>query len=137
MPTTTTTTTPVTPATAHPRRRMAARISLWTVRMVLAAQFAASGALKLAAEPAMVSMFADIGAGQGLRLVVGALELAGAIGVLIPRTQRAAALGLVLLMAAAALTNVAVLQMTPALPLMLGVVASVVTIVRLPRAGAR
>jgi uncharacterized membrane protein len=46
-------------------------------------------------------MFATIGIGQWFRYVVGALELAGAVGVLIPRLSGLAALGLIGLMAGA------------------------------------
>jgi putative oxidoreductase len=41
----------------------------------------------------MVEMFANIGIGQWFRYVVGALEVAGAAGVLVPRVSGLAALG--------------------------------------------
>ncbi len=56
------------------------------------------GFSKLAGDPAMIELFAAIGAGQGLRYVVGTLEIAGAIGVLVPRLCGLAAAGLALLM---------------------------------------
>jgi putative oxidoreductase len=74
----------------------------------------------------MVEMFADIGAGQGLRYVVGACELAGAVGLLVPRLAGMAACGLVGLMAGATLTNVLVLEVAPAPTLILLVAAAVV-----------
>jgi uncharacterized membrane protein YphA (DoxX/SURF4 family) len=61
----------------------------------------------------MVTLFADIGAGQWLRHVVGALELAGAIGLLVPAVAGAAATGLTALMTGALLTRVAVLGGPP------------------------
>ncbi len=71
-------------------------------------------------------MFADIGAGQWFRYLVGGLELAGAIGLLIPRLAGLAALGLAALMVGATVTNVFVLDANPALPLGLMLVAGVV-----------
>ena len=55
----------------------ARRIGLGAVRVILAAQFVAGGALKLTADPAMVAMFNDIGAGDWLRLLVGVCEVGG------------------------------------------------------------
>ncbi len=48
--------------------------------------------------------------------LVGALELAGAAGLLIPRLAGLAALGLVALMVGATITNLLVLHTSPALP---------------------
>lgn len=74
----------------------------------------------------MVTMFDQIGAGQGLRYLVGLLELSGAIGVLIPRLSSLAAVGLALLMLGAAIMNLTVLGASPWLPLALLVVAGLV-----------
>lgn len=117
----------VTPVRRSGRAR-AARIGLWAVRIVLAAQFAAGGVLKLSGDPQMVAMFAGLGDGQGLRLLVGVCEVAGAVGVLVPRLARLAAFGLVALMAGAAVTNVVALQTSPVLPLVLLVLAAVVMV---------
>lgn len=77
----------------------------------------------------MVDMFADIGAGQWLRLVVGGLEVAGAVGVLVPRVALPAAAGLALLMVGATLTNLLVLGESPVVTLVLGVLAAAVAVV--------
>jgi putative oxidoreductase len=74
----------------------------------------------------MVEMFATIGMGQWFRYVVGALEIAGAVGVLIPRLSGLAALGLVCLMEGATATNVLVLGASPLLPIGLLLVSAVV-----------
>lgn len=121
----TTTTAPV-PAPVRPGRSRAAHVARWAVRALLAAQFALGGVLKLVADPQMVAMFDDIGAGQGLRLLIGAAEVAGAAGLLVPRLARPAAAGLVLLVVGAAATNVLVLQTSPVLPLVLGGLAAAV-----------
>jgi uncharacterized membrane protein len=64
--------------------------------------------------------------------VVGGLEIAGAVGVLIPRLSGLAALGLVCLMAGATLTNVLVLGASPLLPLVLLAVSALVAWGRWP-----
>ena len=107
-----------------------ARIGRWAARLALSAQLVVGGVLKLTASPAMVAMFDDIGAGQGLRLFIGLCEVAGAIGLLVPRLHRLAAIGLVLLMVGAAVTNVVVLQISPAIPLVLLVLAAIVAVTR-------
>ena len=102
----------------------------WLARIVLSAQFLVGGLPKLTADPAMVAMFDDIGAGQWLRLFIGACEVAGAIGVLVPVLVRWAAAGLVGLMVGAAITNVAALHTSPAVPLALLVLAALVATTR-------
>jgi putative oxidoreductase len=119
------------------RRARAAHVGVWTVRVLLSAQFLVGGVLKLTASPAMVAMFDDIGAGQGLRLLVGACEVVGAIGLLVPRLARLAATGLVLLMVGAVVTNVVVLQISPALPLVFGVLAAVVAVAHTQKGSGR
>ncbi|GAB3320740.1 hypothetical protein GCM10027451_41630 [Geodermatophilus aquaeductus] len=91
----------------------AATAALWAGQALLAAVFAGAGLAKLAGDPAMVEMFADVGAGQWLRFLVGTCEVAGAVGVLVPRLAVAAAGGLALLMVGATVTNVAVLEASP------------------------
>jgi uncharacterized membrane protein YphA (DoxX/SURF4 family) len=122
-------TTTATTATTSVHRSgwaQARHIGLWAVRVILAAQFVAGGALKLTADPAMVAMFNDIGAGDWLRLLVGVCEVGGGVGLLAPRLVRPAATGLVLLMAGAAVTNVVALGTSPAIPLTLLALAAVV-----------
>ena len=58
----------------------ASSIGVWILQVVLAAIIAGGGISKLAGDPVMVDMFADIGAGQWLRYLVGALEVAGGVG---------------------------------------------------------
>ena len=72
-----------TPSTTATRRRTLG-IALWVLQALLALQFAMAGWAKVFGSPAMVEMFAIIGIGQWFRYVVGTLELAGAVGVLIP-----------------------------------------------------
>lgn len=97
----------------------------WVPRIVLALVFAGAGFSKVAGDPAMIELFSLIGAGQGLRYVVGTLEIAGAIGVLVPRLCGLAAAGLALLMIGATIVNVAVLGVSPVFTLFLFALAAV------------
>jgi uncharacterized membrane protein YphA (DoxX/SURF4 family) len=115
-----------TPATVRTKRRRVLGIALWVLQALLALQFASGGILKIVGDPAMVGMFADIGAGQWLRYLVGGLEIAGALGLLIPRLSGPAAFGLVALMFGAAATNAFVLGTSPLLPIVLLLLAALV-----------
>jgi putative oxidoreductase len=101
-------------------------VALWVLQAVLALQFAGGGLAKLAGSPELVQLFADIGAGQWLRYVVGALEVAGAVGLLVPRLSRLAALGLAALMVGATVTNLFIIHERPWLPVGLLLVATVI-----------
>jgi hypothetical protein len=67
---------------------------------------AAAAGPKLLGEAYAVEMFVQTGAADPLRYLVGVLELAGAIGLLVPRLAGLAALGLVGVMIGAVLTQV-------------------------------
>jgi putative oxidoreductase len=121
-----------TPATRATRRRVLS-IALWALQALLTIMFAMAGLAKVFGDPAMVEMFATIGIGQWFRYVVGALEIAGAVGVLVPRLSGLAALGLLCLMAGATLTNLFVLGASPLLPLVLLAVSALVAWVRRQR----
>ncbi|TWD74871.1 DoxX-like protein [Kribbella amoyensis] len=103
-----------------------ATVGLWVLQLALAVQFVPAGLMKLTGNPVMVEMFAEIGAGQWLRFFVGCCEVAGALGLLIPRLAGPAALGLAGLMAGATVTNVFVLGVAPVVPLVVLLVAGVV-----------
>ena len=120
------------PSAAAARRRVFS-VALWALQVLLALQFAMAGLAKVFGDAAMVEMFAAIGVGQWFRYAVGALELAGALGVLIPRLSGLAALGLIGLMAGATLTNVLVLGTSPLLPIALMLVSALVAWGRWPR----
>jgi uncharacterized membrane protein YphA (DoxX/SURF4 family) len=121
---------PATTSTRPSRRTLTTRTGLWAVRVLLSAQFVAGGVLKLTADPQMVSMFDDIGAGQGLRVLVGVCEVAGAVGLLLPRLAGPASIGLAALMVGAAVTNVVALQTSPAVPVILLGLAALVAVAR-------
>ena len=115
-------------------RGHAPTIALWALQAVLALMFTMAGLAKVGGDAAMVEMFANIGIGQWFRYVVGALEIAGAVGVLVPRLSGLAALGLACLMAGATLTNLFVLGASPLLPVVLLLVSVLVAWGRRARA---
>ena len=117
-------------------RGRAVNIALWVLQVLLALLFAMAGVVKVMGDPATVEMFATIGIGQWFRYLVGALEVAGAVGILIPRLSGLAALGLVCLMAGATLTNLFVLGASPLLTIVLLLVGAFVAWGRWPRTGA-
>lgn len=119
--------------TDRPRTGRATNIALWTLQGALAFQFAGGGLFKLTGAPEMVDLFAEIGAGQWLRWVVGALEVAGAVGLLVPMLSGLAALGLVALMVGAATTNLFVIDESPWLPIALAVVGCLIARARRSR----
>lgn len=113
-----------------------ANIGLWVLQVLLAVFFlAAAAGPKLFGEQTAVQMFAEIGAGQWFRYLVGALELAGAIGLLIPRRAAMAALGLVGLMVGAALTQLFILDggLLALTPVILGALCGLIAWARRPQ----
>ena len=87
-----------------------------------------SGAPKLFGEAYAVQIFEDLGTGQWLRIVVGLLEVAGGIGLLVPRLAGLAASCLIALMVGATVSQLFFLSegfwYTPViLGVLLGVVA--------------
>lgn len=105
-------------------------VASWVLQVALASQFAMAGIPKLTGDPMMVGMFDTLGAGQGLRYVVGSLEVAGAVGLLIAPLAGLAAIGLFALMIGAAVSSVGPLATSPAIPLTVAAVAAVVVVLR-------
>ncbi|NYI04632.1 DoxX family protein [Allostreptomyces psammosilenae] len=95
----TTATTGTVPSPAASRRTGAA---LWAAQITLALFLVvASGVPKLAGVPAAAESFDLIGYGDWFMYLVGLLEIAGAVGLVIPRLAGPAALALIGLMAGA------------------------------------
>jgi putative oxidoreductase len=61
-------------------------LTIWGVQILAALAFLAAGGSKLSGAPAMVEMFEKIGFGQWFRYVTGALEVLGAILLVVPKT---------------------------------------------------
>lgn len=109
------TTTPPTsaPGTAELRTSPVARsagrrsnVALWVLQALLAALYVMSALPKLAGDPQTVAGFAAIGFGASAVLVIGVLEIAGAVALLIPRLCGVAALAFVALMVGAVVATV-------------------------------
>ncbi|WP_333777824.1 DoxX family protein [Streptomyces sp. IBSBF 3136] len=100
------TTTPGTPGTTRSR---AARIALRTVQVLLALFYGLASALpKLIAHPSAVESFDKMGWGSAGMYTIGALELAGAIALLVPVLQSVAAMALSALMVGAFIVQLTV-----------------------------
>ena len=80
-------------------------IALWAARIALAALFVFASWGKLTSHPEAIAGFEKLGT-PWLRWVVGASELAGGIGVLLPQTAGLAAFCLALLMIGAMASHV-------------------------------
>lgn len=109
------------------------RRALWALQILIGLFFVvASAAPKLLGEAFAVQIFTEIGAGEWFRYFVGVVELAGGIGLLVPRFAGAAALGLVGLMIGAAYTQVTVFDApsTTVTPVVLGVLCAGIAWVR-------
>jgi uncharacterized membrane protein YphA (DoxX/SURF4 family) len=115
---------------APARLRLLLNIVGWTLCVLIAAMFVMAGLGKLIGRPGMVQEFAEIGLGQWFRYFTGALEMAGAIGLLIPRFSRLAALGLALIMVGAIVAHLTVLASPATLPAVLLVLLLVIAWVR-------
>ncbi|MER5524577.1 DoxX family protein [Streptomyces sp. NPDC002677] len=105
---TTATTAPVVAESATARGRRA-RLALRTVQVLLALFYAIASALpKLIAHPSAVESFDSIGWGSAGMYTIGALELVGAIALLIPVLQSVAAMALSALMLGAFIVQLTV-----------------------------
>lgn len=85
---------------------MAQNVALWVVSAVLAALYLAAGLRKVGGEEEIVQGFLEWGYGDAFRVFIGACEVAGGIGLLIPRLATWAASGLAIIMLGAIYTHV-------------------------------
>jgi len=77
----------------------------WVVQILLAAFYVLAASGKLLSRPQVIEMFRHWGFPDKFYLLVGILELLGAIGLLIPRVAGYASAGLIVLMIGAAATH--------------------------------
>jgi putative oxidoreductase len=99
----------------------------WIPQVLLARAFILPIYRKFAGVPESVELFDELGYGQWLRYAVGTLELALAIGVLVPMLAGLAAIGIVVVMVGAVATELYVESgrwLLPTVLLVLGVVAA-------------
>lgn len=101
----------------HVSRRARARwhrvLLLELIELVLAAVFLLVGGAKLIGRPDMVALFRDIGVGQWFRYVTGAVEVTGAVLLVIPRLTGGSAILLAGVMFVATLVELFVLHRPP------------------------
>jgi hypothetical protein len=106
--------------TTNDGRGRALNVTLWTLQGLLAAFIiVASASAKLIGHETAAVGFDLIGWGDWFMYFVGALELAGGVGLLIPRLSGPAAIGLGLLMVGATVFNATVLDFPVLTPLLL------------------
>lgn len=82
-----------------------ANILLWILQVPMAVSFLFASVTKFTALPLAVESFDTIGFGPWFMYFIATVELAGAVGLLIPRLTGLAALGLSLLLAGAIVTQ--------------------------------
>jgi putative oxidoreductase len=83
----------------------ATSIALWVVAALLALLMIFAGSTKLMSDPTTVENFKKFGHGEGFLHFIGACEVLGGLGLLIPRVRFWAAVGLIPIMAGAVQTE--------------------------------
>src|SRR3989449_5500073 len=101
-------------------------VGLWILQIAAAGMFLMVGFLKLSGDAQLVGLFEAIGLGQWFRYLTGALEVAGAILLLLPRTSGLGALMLAGVMTGAVVTHVFIVGGSPLGAIILLVVTGVV-----------
>ncbi len=77
----------------------------WIVRSLVALAFLMASLGKLTSHPGVLEMFKNFGFPDGFHLLIGVLELAGAVLLLIPGTRRIAIALLAIIVSGAAVTH--------------------------------
>lgn len=114
-----------------------ANIGSWIIQVVLALLFLMMGGQKLVGGTEAAANFARWGYPGFMAFLIGALEVLGAAGLLIPRLAGLAAIGLIVIMLGAIYTHLSHAEygMAP-VPLVVMVLLGVVVYFRRPLAGA-
>jgi putative oxidoreductase len=110
--------------------RPSRRIGAWALQGLVAAAFLAAGSAKLAGIPFMVDLFQQIGLGQWFRVVTGAVEVTGAVALLIPGLASVGALWLGGTMVGAVATHLFVLHTSPVPAIVLGLLNAAILYLR-------
>jgi putative oxidoreductase len=101
-------------------------VLLWVLQIAAAGMFLMVGHLKLSGDARLVGLFEAIGLGQWFRYMTGALEVLGAILLVIPRTSGLGALMLACVMVGAVVTHVFIVGGSPLMAIILLGVTGVV-----------
>ena len=99
---------------------------VWGVRILLALAFNAAGISKLAGVPQMVQVFDAIGVGQWFRYLTGAVEVVGAVLLVVPSAGFFGGLLLTLTMVGAVATHLVLIGGNPLPALVLGALSAFV-----------
>ncbi len=102
----------------------------WVLCLLLAFVFLMVGGMKLLTKPVMVREFEQVGLGQWFRYFTGILEVTGALGLLVPKFSRWAALLLMVVMIGAITAHLTVLHSPPTLALIMLVLAALIAWLR-------
>lgn len=113
-------------ATPSSSTSLTQRRIVWAVRILLALAFGAAGIAKLAGVPQMVQVFDAIGFGQWFRYVTGAVEVIGAVLLLVPATGFLGGLLLSATMVGAVFTHLVLIGGNAAPALVLGLLSGFV-----------
>jgi uncharacterized membrane protein YphA (DoxX/SURF4 family) len=110
---------------------------VWALTIVAAAMFLLAGTLKLIGVPIEVELFTAIGIGQWFRYVTGALEVGGAIGLIVPAFAPIAALLLAAVMIGAVITHLFVVGGSPLIAIALLAITLSIAYLRRERISSR
>jgi putative oxidoreductase len=113
------------------------KIATWILTVLLAIFFIYAGGAKLIGMRSMVREFEQIGFGQWLRYLTGALEVSGAIGILIPKFRFWGALIIAGVMSGATITNLSILHLPNVVPLTVALLALALILAWLRRPGTQ
>lgn len=114
-----------TQAAAAPTRTF--KLISWGLRILAAVAFLGAGIAKLTGDPAMVEAFNQIGIGHWFRIVLGIVELASAVAILLPATVALGGLLLTAIMVGAVLTHLFVIGGSPAPAIVLLLITATIT----------
>lgn len=116
-----------TASAARRRPGRAANVALWAGQVVIALAFVSASIPKITLDPVAVEGFGAIGFSPAGTLTIGCLEVAGAIGLMIPRLTGFTAICALALMVGAVTVTVATMPASLAvLPAVIGVIAALV-----------
>ena len=108
-------------------------IVVWVLQIGAAFMFIMAGWKKLSGDPMMVGLFDKLAIGQWFRYLTGAMEVGGAILLLIPRLSGVGATILIPVMLGAIATHLFIIGGSPLTPIILLVAVAVVAWVRRER----
>ena len=112
------------------RHKKPTHIALWVLAVVIALNLMAASFAKFAGADAQVDMFDELGAGQWFRYLIASFELAGAVGLLVPRVRGLAAACLSVMFVGIAIASATALDESPVIPLMMVIATGVIAYAR-------